>query len=247
MYGRKWRVEPKLPTSEIVQTVFLALKTAREHEIRERFRLKAFNKVTTPFNNHHDVTILTNSEEKLQRQYESESSWAQLQQELDNIAYDHVSFSIMNIEHKHEALWLLELDVCIGESTTLQELKHGQILILVLTKLTFNELCYQLMTKLIQLSNRHVDEHFTYEGVARFSQQNNVKEIAKISANTRELHKSSKEPNFEQRWRNDNYQVDLTRVPQLTQSELSQRITDLLNSFEGIGGIKPNYRYLEKS
>jgi hypothetical protein len=90
------------------------------------------------------------------------------------------------------------------------------------------------------LSNRHVDEHFTYESVARFSQQNNIKEIAKISANTRELHKTSTEPNFEQHWRNDNYQVDLTRVPQLTQSVLSQRITDLLNSYEGIGGIKPS-------
>jgi hypothetical protein len=51
MYGRKWRVDHKLPTSEIVQTVFLTLKTARKHEIRERFRLSAFNKITTPFNN----------------------------------------------------------------------------------------------------------------------------------------------------------------------------------------------------
>lgn len=26
VYGRKWRVEPELPTSEIIQTIFLALK-----------------------------------------------------------------------------------------------------------------------------------------------------------------------------------------------------------------------------
>ena len=28
VYGRKWRVEPSLPTSEIIQTVFLAIRIA---------------------------------------------------------------------------------------------------------------------------------------------------------------------------------------------------------------------------
>jgi len=241
MYGRKWRVEPKLPSSEIVQTVFLALKTAREHEIRERFRLSAFNKITTPFNDHHDMTLLTNSDEKL-RKNEIEKTWPELQYELNNISYDHATFNIINMEQRHQEFWLLEVKVSTSQNTTLPELSQDQILVLVLAKPTFNDLCYQLITKLILLSNRHVDENFTYEGVARFSQQNNIKEIAKISANTRELHKTSTEPNFEQHWRNDNYQVDLTRVPQLTQSILSQRITDLLNSYEDIGGIKPNYR-----
>jgi hypothetical protein len=239
MYGRKWRVEPKLPTSEIVQTVFLALKIAREHEIRERFRLSVFNKMTTPFNNHHDMTLLKNSDETLKRD-EKEKTWPELQYELNNISYDHATFNIINMEHRHQEFWLLELKVSTSQNTTLPELSQDQILVLVLAKPTFNDLCYQLITKLILLSNRHVDEHFTYECVARFSQQNNIKEIAKISANTRELHKLSKEPNFEQRWRNDNYQVDLTRVPQLNQSVLSKRITDLLNSYKDIGGIKPN-------
>jgi hypothetical protein len=36
VFGRKWRVEPNLPTSEIIQTTFLALKKAAEHELRER-------------------------------------------------------------------------------------------------------------------------------------------------------------------------------------------------------------------
>ena len=41
VYGREWRIEPQLPTSEIIQTVFLALKKAREHEVRELFRAGA--------------------------------------------------------------------------------------------------------------------------------------------------------------------------------------------------------------
>lgn len=59
MYGRKWRIEPRLPISEIVQTTFLALKKAREHEIRELFRLThADGGVSTPFNNHHDLPLM---------------------------------------------------------------------------------------------------------------------------------------------------------------------------------------------
>jgi hypothetical protein len=65
VYGRKWRVEPQLPSSEIIQTIFLALKKAREHEIRELFRLEHKDKMTTPLNNHHDFPLLTNSRDRL--------------------------------------------------------------------------------------------------------------------------------------------------------------------------------------
>jgi len=241
VYGRKWRVEPQLPSSEIVQTAFLALKKAREHEVRELFRLTAFNKVTTPFNNHHDLTMLINSKVQLKRA-EQEKSWSQLQRELDNVCYEQATFHILNIENRHDKYWLLELEAFIEPSTKLPELKHNQLFVLVLTKLTFNEVCYHLMAELIRLSDRHVDEHFTFLQVARFSQQNDIKAIAKISANTRALHKSLAESEFEKHWRNDNYQVDLTRVPQLNVSVFSERIRRLLNSFSGIEGILPNYK-----
>lgn len=241
MYGRKWRVEPKLPSAEIIQTAFLALKKAREHEVRELFRLTAANKVTTPFNNHHDVTMLINSEAQLKRQ-EPESTWSQLQKELDNVCYDQASFYIANIENRHQRYWLLELEILTEPSTELPELKQVQFLVLILNKLTFNEVCYQLMAELVRLSDRHVDEHFTFLQVARFSQQNDIKTIARISANTRALHKSLAASDFEKSWRNENYQVDLTRVPQLNTSVFSERIKDLLNSFSNIEGMLPNYR-----
>jgi len=240
VYGRKWRVEPQLPSAEIVQTAFLAIKTAREHEIRELFRLTAFDKVTTPFNNHHDVTMLINSQIQLKKE-EQQKSWSQLQRELDNIRYDQASFHLLNIENKHEKYWLLELEVLIEPSTKLPELKQAQLIVLVLNKLTFNEVCYQLMAELVRLSDRHVDENFTFLQVARFSQQNDIKAIASISANTRELHKSLEESDFEKQWRNENYQVDLTRVPQLNASVFSEHIKGLLNSFGGIEGILPDY------
>jgi len=241
MYGRKWRVEPKLPSAEIVQTAFLALKKAREHEVRELFRLTAFNKVTTPFNTHHDLTMLIKSQTQLER-VEQQVSWSELQSELDNLRYDQATFQIVNIENRHEKYWLLELEMLIEHLTTLPEIKQESLVVLVLNKLTFNEVCYQLMAELIRLSDRHIDEHFTFLQVARFSQNNDIKAIARISANTRELHKSLEKSEFEKRWRNENYQVDLTRVPQLNTSVFSERIKGLLNSFSGIEGILPSYQ-----
>ena len=60
VYGRKWRIEKNLPSSEIIQTTFLALKKAREHEIRELLRLHSQNsrKTSTPFSCHQDMPLL---------------------------------------------------------------------------------------------------------------------------------------------------------------------------------------------
>ena len=65
VYGRKWRVEPQLPTSEIIQTVFLALKKAREHEVRELFRFHHRSGSTTPFNTHHDLPLMSQNADLL--------------------------------------------------------------------------------------------------------------------------------------------------------------------------------------
>lgn len=40
MTGRKWVITPDMPKSDIVRTVFLAVMTWEEHEIRENFRYK---------------------------------------------------------------------------------------------------------------------------------------------------------------------------------------------------------------
>ncbi len=58
LFGRKWRVEPELPTSEIIQSVFLAIKKSREHEVRELLKLNINNSITTPFNTHVDLPLM---------------------------------------------------------------------------------------------------------------------------------------------------------------------------------------------
>lgn len=52
--SRKWLLSPHMTLSEIVQTAFLAVKTAEEHELREAFRYRG----EAIFGPHFDVDAL---------------------------------------------------------------------------------------------------------------------------------------------------------------------------------------------
>lgn len=52
--GRKWRLSKHMTDSEIVQTAFLAVRTAQEHELREQFKYKGY----AIFNPHFDLDHL---------------------------------------------------------------------------------------------------------------------------------------------------------------------------------------------
>lgn len=54
-HGRKWLISPWMTDSEIIQTAFLAVKTAVEHEAREMFK---FDGVAI-FGPHMDLKLLT--------------------------------------------------------------------------------------------------------------------------------------------------------------------------------------------
>lgn len=50
-WGRKWRLSPHMTDGEVVQTAFLAVMTALEHEAREKFTYKG----VTVFDPHLDI------------------------------------------------------------------------------------------------------------------------------------------------------------------------------------------------
>lgn len=67
VYGRRWYIEPHTPTSEVVQTAYLAIQKAREHELREYVRLSVTvdkkTHLTTPFNTHMDLPLMAKNAE----------------------------------------------------------------------------------------------------------------------------------------------------------------------------------------
>ena len=249
VYGRKWRVEPNLPTSEIIQTVFLALKKAREHEIRELMRLTINQVTTTPFNNHQDAPFITRSMKEWQASTgtntDAEKPAADSEHTLhsifEKISYDGIGFQLQNLEQRDSQQWLVELTLHNQSKSQLPELNGLNSISYLVNAPTVNQLLYGLTTALIQLSDRHVDEHFLFNGVARFSWELDVLELAKLSCETRRLHLEEEHLAFSQSWKEMNYQTDSTRVPSLTNSPLGERIKNSLNQQGPLAGLLPRF------
>jgi hypothetical protein len=242
VYGRKWRVEPQLPTSEIIQTVFLALQKAREHEIRELLRLQFKGQISTPFNNHHDIPLMANIAQQLINSDDCKISlqcdkWISLL--LEDITYDRASFSLSRLEKRPNGQYLIDLRIEPTSQTQLPELGSTEITLL-LEQLSCNQLYHELMSKLVQISNRYVEEHFTYRNYARFSRENNVKAIAELSCQTRNRTTSRQQETFDTLLRQTNYHTDQSRVPKLSIGALSNKIQQQLKRQNIVDGILPS-------
>lgn len=245
VYGRKWRVEPQLPTSEIIQTVFLGLKKAREHEIRELLRLEYQDKTTTPFNNHHDLPLLTNSRQRLQ----ADNSHAtlcnpalfslEIEKILKNIRYDKVQFELLSFMLRPTGQFLIELCLLPHAESQLIELKESQYISLLLSKPDINYFLHQLMQQLVSLSDRYIDENFNYRGFNRFSWQNDIKAIAQLSTEVRQLHKSAGAEGFNQHWQQSNYETDRSRIPVVSSGALWHKLKNQLEPFSPIESTLP--------
>ena len=243
VYGRKWRVEPQLPSSEIIQTVFLALKKAREHEIRELFRLKHQDKMTTPFNNHHDLPLLTNSRERLQPPANNTQPQAlfsiEIEKILKTVRYDGVQFELLSFMLRPTGEYLVELKLLPAAGRLLAELSDTKYISFMLAKPTVSYFTHQLMQHLIQLSDRYIDEQFHYRGFNRFSWENDVTAIAQLSTEVRQLHKSADLDGFNQHWQQSNYETDRSRIPVLSSGPLWYKLKRQLASFSPIESTLP--------
>lgn len=226
VFGRKWRVEPLLPTSEIIQTAFLAVQKAREHEVRELFRVRESNQVTTPFNNHHDLPLMAQSrdwEPCRQVSVERTSPSADINRWLKSIQYDHATLSFQKLVQLAPSSWAVSFRITPDESTRLPELAHRDEFIL-LDALNQNTLYFAVMDKFLAMSNEYVEKHFTFKGFNRFSREHSVVAIGQLSAKTRERESRKIADSFSQTYSDTHYEVDKSRVPKLSDSPLSQKI-----------------------
>lgn len=248
VYGRRWRIELNLPTSEIIQTAFLALQKAREHEVRELFRLHYNGTITTPFSNHHDLPLLASQHAKvlkpaldasikgevtLQGIYEEVQCW------LTRVAYNDMRLRLTAVEQRKNGLWLIDIDCELGPESHLPEWEN-EPLTLMLDKLDFNGLCFSLMDIFLQKSNRHVEEHFQFQGFPRFSRRVDIRQVARLSVKTRgDLH--TRDSQFKNKFTNANYETDQTRVPRLHKGKLADKITQQLLKVNKIDKFLPRF------
>lgn len=244
VYGRRWRVEPQLPSSEIIQTALLALTKAREHEIRELFKYtthynKAKRNITTPFSCHHDLPLIAMSKATNMSGYKAELSITQIEETFSRIRYDGAEF-VLEQYTELEGQYLLSFNVHPSETTQLPELLACKASIYVLLDaLTEDALLYAIMDKLLDMSNRHVEEYFTFKGFARFSRSNSIQKISELSAKTRLTDNTAVDVDFYSAFANANYETDSTRVPRLSAGKLGNKIKQQLTRFDIKFGILP--------
>lgn len=242
VYGRKWRVEPELPTSEIIQTVFLALKVAREHEVRELFRYTVEQCTSTPFNNHHDLPLMAENADLLMPNERNANNTLKkvlnnIHQVLENCRYGSACFKLVDAIARPNQQWLLDLKVTQAEIGPLAEIKHDMVITLLLPELTVNQLLHELINQLVNLSEQYIAEHFTYNSFARFSRMICAEATAKLSANIRTY--QDHQAALKQSLSSMNYNVDKTRVPHVDNSPLGHKIKATLAKFEPLAGIVP--------
>lgn len=229
LFGRKWRVEPELPTSEVIQTVFLAIKKSREHEVRELFKLSTSHSTTTPFNSHVDLPLMAEFSDYSQikdKVVPEKSEKGSLAAILDCIEYDGCKVRLKHLEQRRNGLWLVDLELhrltrCIfAESETTVYLQ--------IADLSLNTLCRALMDELIRLSDDHVDKHFSYREFHRFDPAIDIAHIADLSQQSR---KQELADHFANVFTQTNYEIDQMRIPSISSGPLAQKNKAILDLF----------------
>ncbi|MBF7072551.1 hypothetical protein ISG33_03955 [Glaciecola sp. MH2013] len=239
VYGRRWRVEPQLPSSEIIQTAYLALLKAREHEVRELVKYNEEDKTTTPFSCHHDLPLMAMSRNTNTDDDDIALPISRLQQVIAKLEYDGGKFALSNLLPLANGQQLIVLDYVKSDSTQLPELLTLQQLNVITESASENAFLFSFIDALLHLSQRHVEEHFEFKGFARFSRHNSVKKISQLSARTRHKGLTEDDKEFAQAFKQNNYETDESRVPKFPKSRLGDKLRSQMQAFDIASGILP--------
>ncbi|PKI17847.1 hypothetical protein [Colwellia sp. 12G3] len=231
LFGRKWRVESELPTSEIIQSVFLAIKKSREHEIRELFKLSLNNSTTTPFNTHIDLPLMAEFYEEPQchkAPIVAQSAEQQIENTLSRISYDQSKLCLKHVEQRSNGLWLVDIVLERTAGSCLPE-TGATTLYLQVPDLSMNTLSRALMQEFLRVSDLHVDEHFSYRGFHRFDPNIDIADIADLSQQSR---KHELAAHFAHEFSKTNYEIDQRRIPPIQAGPLAQKNRAIIDYFQ---------------
>lgn len=231
VYGRRWMIEPTTPTSEIVQTSLLAIKKAREHEVRELFtvRINEGRYVTTPFNCHLDLPLMVGNGSVLEG-----DSVVNVELLLENVRFAGGCFSLkQQVSLGRKTVYELML---IGGSTHFPELVNYSIAV-ICERNDKRDFLHQLIAALIQRSDRHIEEIVAFNGFKRFSHNVDPIELARFSYQTRNI--KATDPRFNAVFANVAYTVDASKAPRFNDGELGCQQRELLASYGDLDGYLP--------
>lgn len=246
VYGRKWRIEIYTPTSEVIQTAFLAIKKAREHEVRELLTLvdSGTGRHSAAFSSHHDLPLMARNPDLFETAgKEMAGDIAGIRSCLGLIRFGQRAVLLMDCTTLKNGTHILEL--LLGDQSSARKIEADMLefnqveLTLMCKRLSHAELLHEIMDNLIQISDRYVAEHFLYQGFARFSRNRDPFCIAKISIASRPYARDRANSRFSQVFLETNYQVDALRAPALGSGSLAKINLIKLEKYSPLIGHMP--------
>lgn len=181
-YGRVWRVEKLLPSSEIIQTAFKAVSDMIEHESRELVRYKG----RTIFNNHMDLplfAIFASSQmyAKVQKAPPLETD-QDIQNVLNNLQVFGCRLNLTDTVSLPNGRFLYQAKLIPEEHLQRQfpTLRSNNLTILAEDN-SITQLLYGLMDAVILDRKRYIEETFSYDGIQRFSRKHTAQQLTAFS------------------------------------------------------------------
>lgn len=245
VYGRKWRIDADTPSSEIVQTIYLAIKKAREHEVRELLTIQdgGSGASSAALSNHLDLPLLAQLRQWLQPPSAADATDAQrVQHILAGLRFAQRSLHLCSLHFFGGQAWV---EVVAGEPAP-GRAEEGDMpefgdlrLCVRFDRSQPHQLIYELMDALIHHSDRHVDETFLFNGFARFSRQIDPRSLARLSIASRPYRRDQGNTVFYSGFERANYDTDAGRAPSLGQGRLAQRNRRLIEAHPALQGHMP--------
>lgn len=241
VYGRRWLIERFSPTSEIIQTIMLAIQKAKEHELRELIKVK-HNAITTPFNCHLDIPMLAELLKHKQMQattkLDEKVFRSRCEQLLNVLTLDGHSFSLQNIVLNEEVAFIT---VELPSSAYFKGMLQTPVrFTLEITTLTEEAILYRLVERLINMSNKEVIDNFAYKDQAVFNESFSIEARSNLLYETRNAQHLNKK-SFNEVFTQSNYQTDQSRVPRCAQPSLINKLKHQLALFDINEGIYPSW------
>lgn len=246
VYGRKWRIDTDTPSSEIIQTIFLAIKKAREHEVREYLTLTdpVSGKTGTPLSTHLDLALMaTHGDFGQACAPAAQANAAYIAQLLAPVRFGQRQAEVIDAQQRPNGDTMVDLrwgaaPLARQREGDMAEFDHLQFS-LILPTCTQSALVYELMEAMIRHSDRWVDEHFLFDGFARFSRHNDPLRLARFSVASRPYARDMTNTQFAASFAQLNYQVDASRAPSLGAGALAAKNRRRLDACGSLAGHMP--------
>jgi len=231
VYGRKWFIPVHTPSSEIIQTAFLAIQKAQEHEVRERLVVEHAGCKTTPYSSHMDLPLLCTaiSQSAEQQAVSTSSSLA--------------SLTLFGAEIQLESLVACRagylVDVTLGDiDDPVFHFLSGQALCFQChtpkdQAPTAGNIVTALLAAILERCHQQLARTFLFDGVARFNPDWSPQFLAAFSLATRRI-QTPLSPQFQQRFASMCQQADMAHAPRLPFSACQQ----LLGKLEKMGELE---------